>query len=236
MALVPDELHSLVRAVNAALQRLDDGIDHRHRFMADAAHELRTPIAILKTRLELALGIENHGRVMLDVERLSNLANQLLDLERIEANVLEFQRMNLVELVAQVAADMAPVVIAAGDEIIFHAETDIVLVLCDPPSLSRAFANLIQNAVSHGGERLTIRVTVGLNATVRVADTGPGVPEDYRDIIFEPFSRVSPLDTGAGLGLSLVRDIVIRHKGRITVADAPGGGALFEVSLPRTDS
>ncbi|WP_162249174.1 sensor histidine kinase [Devosia sp. Root685] len=235
MDLVPDELHSLVRAVNAALQRLDDGIERRHRFIADAAHELRTPIAILKTRLELAHGIENHGRVMLDVERLSNLANQLLDLERIEADALQFQEVNLVDLVAQVAADMAPVVIAAGDEIIFDAETEKVPVFCDPPSLSRAVTNLIQNSVSHGGVRLTVTVTVGANATVRVADTGPGVPENYRDIIFEPFSRVSPLDYGAGLGLSLVRDIVTRHNGRITVGDAPGGGALFEVSLPQLD-
>lgn len=236
MDLVPDELHSLVRAVNAALQRLDDGIERRHRFMADAAHELRTPIAILKTRLELARGIENHGRVMLDVERLSNLANQLLDLERIEADALQFERTNLVDLVAQVASDMAPVVIAAGDEILFDPETDKVLVLCEPLSLSRAFANLIQNAVIHGGDRATISVTVSADATVRVADTGRGVPEDYRDVIFEPFSRVSPLDTGAGLGLSLVRDIVTRHNGRITVGDAPGGGALFEVSLPQLHS
>ena len=236
MNLVPDELHSLVRAVNAALQRLDDGIERRHRFMANAAHELRTPIAILKTRLELSHGIENHGRVMLDVERLSNLANQLLDLERIEADAPPFKRVNLVNLVAQVAADMAPVVIAAGDEITFDAEIEEVPVLCDPPSLSRALTNLIQNSVSHGGERSIISVIVGADATVRVADTGPGVLEEFRDIIFEPFSRVSPLDYGAGLGLSLVRDIVIRHNGLITVGDAPGGGAIFKISLPQPDN
>src|SRR5690606_32944201 len=138
MELVPDELHSLVRAVNAALQRLDDGIERRHRFIAGAAHELRTPIAILQTRLELMHGVEHHGKLMLDVARLANLANQLLDLERLEAGVPRFQRSNLVELATEVAADMAPVVIAAGSTIVFHAETENVLVLCDPPSLSRA--------------------------------------------------------------------------------------------------
>jgi len=232
MELVPDELHSLVRAVNAALQRLDDGIERRHRFIAGAAHELRTPIAILQTRLELMHGVEHQEKLMLDVARLANLANQLLDLERLEADAPQFQRANLVELATEVAADMAPLVIAAGSTIAFDAETENVPVLCDPPSLSRALLNLIQNAVIHGGESSTISVTVSADATLRVADTGPGIPEAYRDVIFEPFGRVSPLDQGAGLGLALVRDIVARHKGRVTVGDAPGGGALFEISVP----
>jgi len=232
MELVPDELHSLVRAVNAALQRLDDGIERRHRFIAGAAHELRTPIAILQTRLELMHGVEHHGKLMLDVARLANLANQLLDLERLEAEVPQFQRANLVELAAEVAADMAPVVIAAGSTIVFDAETGNVPVLCDPPSLSRALLNLIQNAVIHGGESSVITVTVSSDAILRVADTGPGIPEAYRDVIFEPFGRVTPLDQGAGLGLALVRDIVARHNGHVTVGDASGGGALFQISLP----
>lgn len=229
---VPDELHSLVRAVNAGLQRLDDGIERRHRFIAGAAHELRTPIAILQARLELMHGGEQQGKLMLDVARLANLANQLLDLERLEAEVPQFQRTNLVELATEVASDMAPVVIAAGCTIVFDAETENVPVLCDPPSLSRALLNLIQNAVVHGGESSMISVTVSSDATLRVADTGPGIPEEYRDVIFEPFGRVMPLDQGAGLGLALVRDIVERHNGRVTVGDASGGGALFEVSLP----
>lgn len=232
MEVVPDELHSLVRAVNAALQRLDDGIERRHRFIAGAAHELRTPIAILQARLELMHGDEQHGKLMLDVVRLANLANQLLDLERLEAEVPQFRRTNLVGLATEVAADMAPVVIAAGSTIVFEAETENVPVLCDPPSLSRALLNLIQNAVIHGGESSTISVTVSSDATLRVADTGPGIPEEYRDVIFEPFGRVAPLDQGAGLGLALVRDIVARHNGHVTVGDASGGGALFEISLP----
>lgn len=232
MERVPDELHSLVRAVNGGLQRLDDGIERRHRFIAGAAHELRTPITILQARLELMHGGEQQGKLLLDVARLANLANQLLDLERLEAEVPQFQRANLVELATEVASDMAPVVIAAGSTIVFDAETENVPVLCDPPSLSRALLNLIQNAVVHGGESSMISVAVSSDATLRVADTGPGIPEEYRDVIFEPFGRVAPLDQGSGLGLALVREIVERHNGRVTVGDASGGGALFEVSLP----
>ncbi|WP_332701645.1 sensor histidine kinase [Devosia sp.] len=231
---VPDELHSLVAAVNAALQRLDDGIERRQRFLADAAHELRTPIAILQTRIELLPDDEQRSRLMLDVARLANLANQLLDLQRLDADLTVFQPVNLVDLAAQVTADMAPLAISAGDEISFDAEVDTVTVAGDPASLSRAIVNLIQNAVIHGGRKTAIHVAVGRDGSLRVADTGPGIAEQNRQAIFEPFNRIVPLDQGAGLGLNLVRDIVVRHNGQITVGDAPGGGALFEIFLPLT--
>ena len=229
---VPSELHSLVRAINSALQRLDDGIEHRQRFLADAAHELRTPIAILQTRIELLPDNAERSRLMLDVARLANLANQLLDLQRLEANRVVFQPVDLVDLAAQVTADMAPLAIAAGDEIAFDSEADSVMVQGDPASLSRALINLIQNAIVHGGKQTLIGVAVGRAGTLTVTDTGPGVAEQYRAAIFEPFHRITPLDQGAGLGLNLVKDIVARHRGRVSVTDAPGGGALFEISLP----
>lgn len=231
---VPDELHSLVRAVNAALRRLDDGIERRQRFLADAAHELRTPIAILQTRIELLPDDEHRSRLMLDVARLANLANQLLDLQRLDADLSIFQPVNLVDLAAEVTADMAPLAIAAGDEISFDTESDNVTIAGDRASLSRAIINLIQNAIIHGGRKTEIRVAVGRDGSLRVADTGPGIAEPHRQAIFEPFNRIVPLEQGAGLGLNLVRDIVVRHNGQITVGDAPGGGALFEIFLPLT--
>nr|WP_295883732.1 HAMP domain-containing sensor histidine kinase [uncultured Devosia sp.] len=231
-AHVPEELHSLVRAVNSALQRLDDGIERRQRFLADAAHELRTPVAILQTRIESLPEGDQRSRLMLDVARLANLANQLLDLQRLDADLALFVPVNLVDLAAQVTADMAPLAIAAGDDISFDAEVDSVTVAGDPASLSRAIVNLIQNAVIHGGQNSAIRVGVGRDGSVRVADSGPGIAEEHRQAIFEPFNRVVPLDQGAGLGLSLVRDIIERHNGHVTVGDAPGGGALFEIRLP----
>lgn len=229
---VPEELHSLVAAVNAALQRLDDGMERRQRFLADAAHELRTPIAILQTRIELVQDDGQRNQLMLDVARLANLANQLLDLQRLDADLTVLQPVNLVELAAQVTSDMAPLAIAAGDKISFQADAESVTVAADPASLSRALVNLIQNAVAHGGRKSSIRVGVGRDGTLRVADTGPGIAAEHRNAIFEPFNRIKPLDHGAGLGLNLVREIVTRHNGRITVGEAPGGGALFEISLP----
>ena len=232
---VPDELRPLVGKINAALQRLDEGIQRRERFLADAAHELRTPIAILQTRLELLPSGDVRNRLMLDLARLTNLANQLLDLQRIDANHSAFRALDLVELAAQVTSDMAPLAISAGDEMSFDAEGGKVIVRGDAMALSRALTNLIQNAIAHGGEHISIRVGVGRDGTLRVVDSGQGISEEHRQAIFEPFHRVIPLDHGAGLGLNMVKDIVARHDGTVTVGDAPGGGAMFEIKLPLYD-
>jgi signal transduction histidine kinase len=229
---VPSELHPLVRAMNSALQRLDEGMERRQRFLADAAHELRTPIAILQTRIELLAAGPERTRLMLDVARLANLANQLLDLQRLEEGRPNFEDLDLVEVAAQVTADMAPLAIAANDEISFHSEDDSVMVNADAAAISRALTNLIQNAIVHGGKRTHIGVAVLRDGTLQVTDTGPGIPAKHREEIFEPFHRITPLDHGAGLGLNLVKDIVARHGGRVTVGDAQGGGAQFEITLP----
>src|SRR5690606_3591867 len=120
---------------NNGLQRLDDGMERRQRFLADAAHELRTPIAILQTRVELLPPGEQRNQLLLGVARLANLANQLLDLQRLDSDVAVFQPVNLVELAAQVTADMAPLAIAAGDEISFDTEDEVVTVSADAASL-----------------------------------------------------------------------------------------------------
>ncbi|HEX2147249.1 MAG TPA: ATP-binding protein [Pseudorhizobium sp.] len=229
---VPTELHSMVRAVNEALERLDKGMERQQRFMADAAHELRTPIAILQTRLELLPDTEQNSRVLLDVARLSSMADQLLDLQRMDLAAPNFQRVDLVDLASIVAGDLAPLAIAAGDEIVFESEVDRLRVLGDAGALSRAVTNLVQNAIAHGGENTKITIRVSRDGRLEVIDTGPGIEPSQREDIFEPFHRVAPLRHGAGLGLSLVRDIVQRHGGRVVARSGEEGGALFEIVLP----
>jgi signal transduction histidine kinase len=229
---VPDEIHPLVGAINAALQRLDDGIVRRQRFLADAAHELRTPIAVLQTRVEMLPDGAERTRLMLDLARLANLANQLLDLQRLEAAEPDFKPVDLVALAAEVTSEIAPLAIAAGDVIAFDAGVDKVMVQGDAAALARALTNLIQNAIVHGGAGVSITVGVDGDGSLRVSDTGQGVAEADREVIFEPFHRVTPLDHGAGLGLNLVKNIVTKHRGTISVTDAPGGGALFAIRLP----
>lgn len=231
---VPAEVVPLVSAVNDALGRLDDGYERHRRFLADAAHELRTPIAILTTRLETLPAGDDKRRLMEDAARVGTLTEQLLDLERIERNLTKLAVVDLVEICAKVVADLAPMAIAAGYEISLQHDATKVPARGDRGSLERAVINLVQNAIQHGGRNGTILVSVQLPATIEVSDQGPGIPQDARDQVFEPFHRLAPLSHGAGLGLNLVREIVRLHDGNITILDSPDGGACFQMTLTPT--
>jgi signal transduction histidine kinase len=228
---VPRELQPLVRAFNAALERLNEGYDARDRFLVGAAHELRAPIAILEARLETLAPGTDRTRLLTDVARLANLAEQLLDLQRLGKHMASLEPLDLVALCREVTADVAPLVVGAGYELALDAPERTVSVIGDRLSLSRVLTNLIQNAMAHGQGRGLITVDVCVDGGFAVSDQGPGIPEQERQRVFEPFYRVRPSSKGTGLGLHLVQEIVTRHGGRIEVAEADGGGARFQVQL-----
>lgn len=231
---VPAEVTPLVTAVNDALKRLDDGYVRHQRFIADAAHELRTPIAILTTRLELLPPSADKTRLAEDAARLATLAEQLLDIQRLDQHRNPFTTIDLVGLGRRVTADLAPLAIAAGYDLAFDAADARIATRGDQMALERALTNLVQNAIQHGGRRGTISIRVSHPATIEVSDQGDGIPEEQQALIFEPFYRVHPLDRGAGLGLNMVREIVHLHGGEITVIDSTDGGACFRMALPPT--
>jgi signal transduction histidine kinase len=222
---VPHEIVPLVRAVNEALRRLDDGYERQRRFIASAAHELRTPIAILRAKVEAAS--DGATRYLSnDVQRLATLAEQLLDLERLDTERND-EELDLAVLVRRVVADLAPLLIGSGRTVEFQADGGQ---RCrgDSAALERVITNLIQNALEHGGEHVSVRVT---GATIEVEDDGPGIPPEERERVFEPFHRLRPRSTGSGLGLNLVRQVVKRHDGRVTIVGAQGGGTIARVEL-----
>jgi two-component system, OmpR family, sensor histidine kinase TctE len=223
---VASEILPLVRAVNDVLRRLDEEYERQRRFIASAAHELRTPIAILRVKIEAA---EDAGtrRLTTDVDRLANLAEQLLDLQRLDA-VRNDELIDLSALVRHVAADLAPLLIAA-DRTIEVAIDDLTPVRGDVGAIKRVVTNLVQNAIEHGGRHVSIRV---LGSAFEVEDDGPGIPVEERERVFEPFHRLRPRSTGTGLGLNLVRQVVERHGGHVSILGAPGGGTIVRVEFP----
>lgn len=234
---LPAELVPLVKAVNTALGRLDEGYARQRRFLADAAHELKTPIAILQTRIETSPpGEERDRRLLLDIARLGNLAEQLLDTQRLDHSRGSFAELDLVGLARGVAADLAPLAIAAGYEFGFDAERAHFAVQGDRPALERVIVNLVQNAIAHGGGHGAIAVRIDPDGVLEVADEGAGIAAEERDRIFEPFHRTRPSDRGAGLGLTIVSDIVGRHAGRIAVDGAEPSGTVFRVILPAIEA
>lgn len=229
---VPGEIATLVGAFNDALQRLDDGHARHERFLADAAHELRTPLAILNTRLENLPDSPDRQRLLADTARLSVLAGQLLDLQRLKGNADRRQHIDLVEMARDVVAEMAPLALAAGYEISFEPQAACVETEGDRDALVRALTNLVQNAIDHAGGQGSVVVRVDAAGNVDVIDDGPGIPAAQRAHVFKPFYRVLATGPGAGLGLSLVQEIVRLHGGEVSVHDGPEGGTLFRMRLP----
>lgn len=225
-AHVPSEIAPLVRAMNDALRRLDEGYERQQRWIASAAHELRTPIAILRVKVDAADEPATR-RLGSDVERLANLAEQLLDLQRLDL-ARNDEDIELAPLVRRVAAELAPLLIAS-DHTIEVVAAQARPIRGDAGAIERVVANLVQNAIEHGGRRMTVRV---FDTGFEVEDDGPGIPPEERERVLEPFHRLRPRSTGTGLGLSLVQQVVERHGGRVSILGAPGGGTLVRVEFP----
>lgn len=225
-AQVPGEIAPLVRAVNDALGRLDEGYERQRRFIASAAHELRTPIAILRVKVDASSDPDTR-RLGSDVERLSNLAEQMLDLQRLDS-ARHDEEVDLAALVRRVAGDLAPLLIAADRSIEVAVDTPHP-VRGDAGALERVVTNLVQNAIEHGGCHVVVRVH---GTAFEVEDDGPGIPPEERERVFEPFHRLRPRSAGSGLGLHLVQQVVERHGGRVALLGAPGGGTIARVTLP----
>lgn len=229
---VPDEVTPLVRSVNEALTRLDESYIERERFLADSAHEMRTPIAILQTRIEAEKPFPAQTQLLVDVARLSNLADQLLDLQRMDLTSMRIGPVDLNEVASEVVGDLAPLASAAGYELALNPSPHQVIVDGDIGSLARALTNIVQNAIAYGGQRGEILVRVDRDGSICISDEGPGIPVQERSRVLEPFYRVAHATRGTGLGLNLVDMIVRRHRGRLSIGDSPKGGAMFVLSFP----
>lgn len=232
---VPREILPLVKAVNDALGRLDRGYERHKRFLTDAAHELRTPVAILATRIAALPPSAERARLLQDTVRLSTLTDQLLDLQRLDRQSDSFAPVDLVDAARTVVVDLAPIAFAAGYEMSFEPEKEPIMAVGDRTAIERAVMNLVQNAIEHGGNAGRISVSVSAAATVEVADEGNGVPQEERERIFEPFHRLRPQNHGAGLGLNLVREIMQLHGGRVELASETISGACFRMVFKPLD-
>ena len=230
---IPSEVRPLVDAVNQALERLDHGFRRQREFSADAAHELRTPLAILRTRIDTLPDPQVSQALRRDVELMSRMVGQLLEIAELEAVSIDpLSRADLRAVCADVVAFLAPLALGQDKEVALGGVERPVWIGGDAEMIAGAVRNLVENAIRHTKPGSTVEVVVDGDGTVRVRDEGPGIGEHDRDDLFRRFWRKDRSRSGsAGLGLAIVRRIVDIHGGTISVENRPQGGAEFAVSF-----
>lgn len=242
-APVPAEIAPVVDAINGFMRRLRDNIDTLRAFIADAAHQMRTPLAALTAQVQVAKDDDpSELRKSLDaVERnatkLSRLLNQLLSDATVHhrADVQRFELFDLVQVVRYAIRDSVPM----------SEDSDVRLMTAligaplfgDPLMLGEVVKNLIHNALRHGrGDEAEVSIELSASDAayeLTISDRGPGIPSEERERLFERFARGSSTAPGAGLGLAIVRQAVTSHGGEIMLLERDGGGLAVKVHLPR---
>ena len=228
---IPSEVRPLVSAINKALDRLDQGFRLQRDFTADAAHELRTPLSILRARVETLDDPRVATALHQDIESMSRVVGQLLDIAELEAFSIDPAEVaDLQATCAEVAGFVAPLALKQGREIALLGMTAPVWIKGNAEMIKRAIRNLAENAIRHTPKDTVVEFVVEENGTVAVRDHGPGISPEERDLIFQRFWRRDRNHQGSsGLGLSIVQRIVELHGATVTVENRPGGGAQFSL-------
>lgn len=242
------EIRPLIDALNAYMERVRAQMAAQRRFIANAAHQLRTPLALLSTQASYALresaaDARQEALVALQASsgRLARLAEQLLTLSRAEPGSRRprADRIDLTEAARHVLETQAPTAISRNIDLGLE-EAGPVSVIGDGTMLREMIVNLVDNALRYSavGGTVTVKLAaVDGEAVLTVADDGPGIPVDERDHVFERFYRIAgSTEEGSGLGLAIVREVVENAGGRVTLGDGATGGLVVEVRLPLADS
>lgn len=240
------EFSRLSRAVNQMLLRLKQAFDAQQQFVGNAAHELRTPLALMQARLDLYMSTD-HGdscpetaetiaMMREQTERLSRMVRTLLDMSELKA-VPRTDRIQLAPMIEEVLADLSPlaeksgVTLSQSGEDLWITGSDVLVY--------RAIFNLVENSVKYncpGGSVCAAVSRWGQKAVIEVKDTGCGIPENFRESVFQPFFRVDKSRSrekgGVGLGLSLVWEIAHLHGGDVRVRESGESGTAIELTLP----
>nr|WP_255608805.1 HAMP domain-containing sensor histidine kinase [Methylosinus sp. Sm6] len=239
----PREVAPFVEAVNGALSRLDAGVAAQRRFTANAAHELRTPIAIMRAHADNPDDAAFRRAMRRDIRRAQTIVEQLLATARFSIRDAPKETdIDLCAAVLAMVADYTPLVIENGRRIEFEPPPARTIVRGDKWALECVIANLLDNALRAEPEGGVVEVRVLATAMVEVVDHGAGVPLADRDNIFEPFWRRVTKSNGAGLGLGLGLGLAISKTlaelmgGSISVAETRGGGATFRLALRKSEA
>ena len=229
---VPVELKPLVNALNRAFHEIDAYIQGQRRFLGNAAHQLRTPLTLLRSKIEDVTEPALKAELVRDVRRLTSLVSAMLDLARLQNHAIEKRPIDLTALTRDVLADFSPSALDAGIELsLEQASQGIVEVHGVEAAVRSALANLVGNALihAHGAGRVVANLSRG---SVSISDDGAGVSASFDRNRVEPFQTGNTAREGAGLGLSIVQEIMAAHGGALTITSNPGCGTTACLRFP----
>ena len=244
---VPEEIKPVLDELNKLFFRLKEGFEREKRFAADAAHELRTPLAALKAQAQVALNsnvIEEKNAALLkliaSVNRSTHIVQQLLTMSKLvpeASNINDLVPVNLVKVTQEVLAMLAPTAIEKHIELEFEPEKRTPNFAGNPTAISILIRNLVDNAIRYCKENGLVLVKVyrqNTEVVLEVSDNGPGIPKELQERVFERFFRVlGNKSPGSGLGLAIVQQISMLHNGRVALeSPAEGTGLIVKVYFP----
>jgi signal transduction histidine kinase len=233
---VPVELKPLVEALNRAFDEINTYIKMQRRFLGNAAHQLRTPLTLLRARIEDVADPQLRIALVRDMRRLTSLVSAMLDLARLQNHAIEKRPIDLAGVARDVLADFSPSALDAGIELALEqAEKDGTVVQGVEAAIRSALANLVGNALIHasGAQRITATLTRG---SVSISDDGAGFSSGDGRKFIEPFQTGNAADSGAGLGLSIVQEIMAAHGGAFVITSTPGGGTNASLRFPEASA
>ncbi|MBV8658041.1 MAG: sensor histidine kinase N-terminal domain-containing protein [Burkholderiales bacterium] len=244
----PREVRGLIEAINRLMARLEESVELQRRFTANAAHQLRTPLAGLRLQAQLALKADEtftKQQALRDIEsnasRTSHIVDQLLTLARAEVApgvVDHAQQIDLVEIALQVIARHVSLALDRGIDLGFEGDHTAAWISGNPSLLEELIANLVDNAIRYTPRQSSVTVEIERKEKrfdLLVTDNGAGIPPEEREQVFRRFYRSDTApEGGAGLGLAIVREIAERHQATVVIEDGPDGiGCRFRISFPK---
>ncbi len=245
---VPEEVLPLVEAINQLLSRLREDLKAHQRFIANAAHQLRTPLAGLKTYSSIGTEMNDkedlkHVVKEIDtgIDRASRLVGQMLALARTDGSDQSTSQKSQIDLnfiVSDVTAELVERAVLKDLELVYESSQEPAFIYGEQTGLRNLVSNLVENALLYtpNGGKVKVQVKNGDPVTLRVLDTGAGIPAEERGKVFERFYRIDgTTGSGSGLGLSIVQEVANAHNARISI-DSPAGdqGTIFSVEFPKT--
>ena len=204
--------------------------EKQRQFSADVAHELRTPLSVMKLHLEALEDKDRANLLLQDVDAMSKLVDHILTYARMNMLAISFNNdVDLHAVCTKVASRLAPLAIKEKRSIEVVGHDGPVIISGNLDMLELMLGNLVGNAIKYSSRNTTVTIQVEMDLKLSVIDHGKGIPEEMRDQVFDRFLRSDQRGEGSGLGLSIVKQIVDKHKGSIEVSETPGGGATFTV-------